>query len=47
MKLSWDEVQLIRRASWAWADTQKQLAKKFNVSVSTIWRIINFKTWKI
>ena len=42
-----EKIVLEIRADWATGKyTQKELAKKYDVSISTISNIVNRKTWK-
>lgn len=47
VKLTWDQVREIRNFIIASPITYKELAKKYNVSKTTIYDIITYRTWKI
>jgi hypothetical protein len=46
-KLIWKEVKLIRKLYATGNYIYKQLAKKFNVTIRTVWLVVNNKTWKV
>lgn len=45
-RLNEEEVQLIREIYAAGSTPQRPLAKQFNVSQSTIWQVVTYKTWR-
>jgi DNA invertase Pin-like site-specific DNA recombinase len=45
-KLSDDDVRTIRSMAFSGAVSQRKIAKQFKVSQATVWKIVNYKSYK-